>query len=231
MIVCDTFVFLHLHKSGGTYVNQMLMTCVPSARRIGYHLPYSQIPEPFRALPVMGTVRNPWAYYVSWYHFQQGQERPNPLFLICSDGGTADFATTIRNLVTLESNAPRIRQLSDAFPESFVNYGLNLTKVCIARISGSGRGFYSFLHDRLYAGSAAPLVLRTETLRQSLAEAPLGLGASETIRMHRFLKATPDLNTSRHDAYTSYYTPEMQALVAEMDRSVIDTYGYRFGDA
>lgn len=229
MIVCDAFAFLHLHKSGGTYVNQMLITCVPSARRIGYHLPYAEIPDEYRALPVVGTVRNPWDYYVSWYHFQQGQTRPNPLFLICSDGGSADFTTTIRNLVTLESHPDRIRQLADAFPETFVNYGLNLTKRCILGLAGSGRGFYSFLHDRLYAG-ASPLILKMETLRQSLAEAPLGLGASETIRMHRFMTATPNLNTSHHDAYPSYYSEETQRLVAEMDRGIIERYGYCFGE-
>jgi hypothetical protein len=228
MIVCDSFVFLHLHKSGGTYVNQMLMTCIPSARRIGYHLPYSQLPEQFRALPVVGTVRNPWAYYVSWYHFQQGQARPNPLFLVCSNGGGGDFATTITNLATLGSNPDRVRQLIDAFPETFVNYGLNLTKHCISGIAGSGLGFYSFLYDRLYAGAPAPAILKMETLRQQLPTLASGLGAAETISLHRFVRATPKLNTSQHGPYQSYYSAETQALVAEMDHSVIAAHGYRF---
>jgi hypothetical protein len=228
VIVCDNFVFLHLHKSGGTYVNQMLLTCIPSARRIGYHLPYSQLPEPFRALPVVGTVRNPWAYYVSWYHFQRGQARPNPLFQVCSNGGTGDFATTLTNLATLEANPDRVRQLADAFPETFVNYGLNLTRNCIAAISGSGLGFYSFLHDRLYAGAASPNILKMETLRQQLPTIGSNLGAADTIALHRFLRTTPNLNTSQHGPYQSYYSTEMQSLVAEMDRGVIAAHGYQF---
>lgn len=230
MIVCDGFVFLHLHKSGGTYVNQMLMTCIPSARRIGYHLPYNQLPEAFRALPVVGTVRNPWAYYVSWYHFQQGQARPNPLFLVCSNGGSGDFATTITNLATLESNPDRVGQLVDAFPETFVNYGLNLTKQCISGIAGSGLGFYSFLYDRLYAGAPAPAILKMETLRQQLPTIASGLGAAETIGVHKFLRNTPNLNTSRHDPYQTYYSPETRALVGEMDRKVVAAYGYQFDE-
>ena len=85
MIVTDRLLFLHLHKSGGTFVNSLLMHCVPSARRIGYHLPYREAPQAFRDRPVVGTVRSPWAYYVSWYHFQSAQAKPNILFQVCSN--------------------------------------------------------------------------------------------------------------------------------------------------
>ena len=44
MIVTPRFVFLHLHKSGGTFVNESVMKFVPDARQIGYHLPRSMIP-------------------------------------------------------------------------------------------------------------------------------------------------------------------------------------------
>src|SRR5690348_2702699 len=104
MIVCDRFVFIHLHKSGGTFVNQLLLQCVPSARQIGYHLPYRELPEEHRYLPVLGTVRNPWDYYVSWYFFQNAQPRPNSLFRICSDDRRLGFSQTIRNLASLSSN-------------------------------------------------------------------------------------------------------------------------------
>jgi hypothetical protein len=80
MIVTDRLVFLHLHKSGGTFVNALLLRCVPSARQIGYHLPYRELPEIYRNFPVVGTVRSPWAYYVSWFHFQRSRPNPNILF-------------------------------------------------------------------------------------------------------------------------------------------------------
>ena len=44
MIVTDHCVFLHLHKSGGTFVNEFLMRFVPEARQIGYHLPRKLAP-------------------------------------------------------------------------------------------------------------------------------------------------------------------------------------------
>jgi len=44
MIVTDRFVFLHLHKSGGTFVNECLLRFLPDARQVGYHLPRSMTP-------------------------------------------------------------------------------------------------------------------------------------------------------------------------------------------
>ena len=228
MIVCDTCVFLHLHKSGGTFVNHMLMKCVPSARRVGYHLPYAEIHEAYRALPVIGTVRNPWSYYVSWYHFQQSQVRPNPLFRLCSEDLTLDFSGTIRNLLTLESNNDLIGRLAAAFPDQFVNYGLNLTKSCIEKIRGSGLGFYSFLYDRLYAGTFSPRILQMESLRADLHTVLLGLNPAEKMRIQQFLLSVPDLNVSPHKPYAQYYSPELKALVEAMDGALIDRHNYIF---
>lgn len=226
MVVCDSFVFLHLHKAGGTFVSRMMMTCIPSARRVGYHLPYAEVPEAFRGLPVVGTVRNPLSYYVSWYHFQRAQERPNPLFLVCSDGGRLEFEATITRLVTLESREADIERLAAAFPEDYVNYGLNLRKSCIRKLLGSGSGFFTFLHDRLYAGAEAPRIMKMEMLREELQTLPAGMGVHEARRARQFVAGTPDLNVSEHGPFEDYYSPELKALVAKMDGRVMATYGY-----
>lgn len=221
MIVTDSFVFLHLHKSGGTFINQLLLTCVPSAQRLGYHLPFSELPDTFHHLPVVGTVRNPWAYYVSWYHFQKAQAFPNPLYLIASEGGKLAFAPTITKLLTLHDNPVMIEQLAEAFPETFQRHGINLTKACVRRILGSNKGFYSYLHDRLYAGST-PTVIRSEGMRTSFrpfVSHPLA---------HNFLEKAPDMNTSRHIHYRDYYDEALRKSVATAEAGLISAYGYVF---
>ncbi|MFT4076446.1 MAG: hypothetical protein QM647_13050 [Asticcacaulis sp.] len=230
MIISDSLVCLHLHKSGGTFLNALLMKCLRSARRVGYHLPYSEVPAAFRGLPVLGTVRNPWDYYVSWYHFQQGQENPNPLFRICSEDGALGFEGTVRNLVGLVDDDARIDRLAAIFPDHFVNHGLNLRRQCIESLRGSGKGFYTFLHDRLYAGAEAPQVLRMESLREQLYGLTLGGTIVEQARMKAFLDTTPRLNVSERGRYGDYYSPELRDLVACRDRPVIETYGYSFQD-
>lgn len=228
MIICQAFVFLHLHKSGGTFVNHMMMKCIPKATRIGYHLPYSEIPAAFRHLPVLGTVRNPWSYYVSWYHFQAGQAKPNPLFRICSEDGSLDFAGTIRNLATLCHAPERIDVLKAVFPETFVNHGLNLTRACIETLRGKDMGFYTFLHDRLYAGAPSPRILRMERLRDELPENLTGLRGTEMMLVRDFLRSVPDLNVSEHRPYRDYYDADLRDLVGRMDRSIIEAYSYTY---
>lgn len=228
MIVSDSFAFLHLHKSGGTFVNHMMIKCITSARRVGYHLPYSEMPEASRHLPVLGTVRNPYAYYVSWYHFQNGQERPNPLFLICSENRSLDFSATIHNLVTLADDDSRVDRLVEAFPDHFVNYGLNLRKQCVEKIRGSGAGFYSFLYNRLYAGAGSLRIIPMEKLRETLFDLPLDLNMQETLLTRDFLRSVPRLNVSDHGPYQDYYAPELKALIAQWDRHLIETHDYTF---
>jgi hypothetical protein len=226
MLVTNKLLFLHLHKSGGTFVNVLLLRCVPSARHVGYHLPYREAPPAFRDRPVVGTVRSPWAYYVSWYHFQRSQEQPNLLFRICSNDGELGFAGTIENLVRLSSDEPRLTVLERELPATYANYGLNLTKKCIGELRERGLGFYSFLYERLYAGAERPIILQAEQLRQELRAALLELGHLPNPCADKFLREAPPLNVSQHQTPSHYYDERLARIVAECDRTIIDRYGY-----
>jgi hypothetical protein len=226
MIVTDKLLFLHLHKSGGTFVNALLMRCVAGARHIGYHLPYREVPAAYRHLPVLGTVRNPWAYYVSWYHFQVTRPKQNILFQLCSDGGALGFEETIANLIGLSGDEPRLTLLEAGLPDSYGKAGLNLTKASVNELREWGQGFYSFLFHRLYAGADRPVILRAERLRDELRNALAQLGHLPNDCVERFLEDTPPLNTSEHEAPAYYFDDRFAALVAERDRTVIDRFGY-----
>ena len=227
MIVTDRLVFLHLHKSGGTFVNSLLMRCVPSARHVGYHLPYRDLAPEYRQLPVLGTVRSPWAYYVSWYHFQASLPNPNVLFRICSDGGKLGFRGTISNLVNLTSDEGRLKLLEEGLPHDYARQGLNLRKKDVAELRERQVGFYSFLYERLYAGAEAPVVLRTEDLREELRSALASFGYLPDPCAEQFLAEAPALNASRHDPPAAYYDDELAAVVGDRDRGVIERFAYR----
>ena len=226
MIVTDRMVFLHLHKSAGTFVNALLMHCVPSARQIGYHLPYREIPPACRRLPVVGTVRSPWAYYVSWYHFQSSQPNPNILFQICSDAGKLGFKETVGNLVALYSDETRLALLEQGLPVGYASHGLNLTKADVGELRERRLGFYSFLYERLYAGTKDPHIIRAERLREELRLTLSMLGHLPNACVDRFLKEVPPLNVSRHDVPSRYFDDELAAVVVQCDGTIIDRYGY-----
>lgn len=226
MIATDRMVFLHLHKSGGSFVNALLRNCVPGAHLIGYHYPYREIPEAARQLPVVGTVRNPWSYYVSWFHFQVGLPRANALFQTVSDEGRLGFGATIANLLNLAADEPRLQRLEAALPDAYRPRGINLLRRDVADLRASGEGFYSFLYRRLYAGTVEPTIVRTEHLRDELRPVLERVGHLPNARIDSFLNEAPSLNVSRHRATESYFDAGLTRLVAERDRFVVERYGY-----
>lgn len=230
MIITPRFVFLHLHKSGGTFVNTALMRYVAGARQIGYHLPRSMLPSQFAALPLLGLVRNPWSYYVSWYSFQRSRPRPNALFQIVSNGGTLDFKGTLRNLLSLGNDEALLARVIAALPATYTNQGLNLPGFALAAIRGSGSGFYSYLYRYLYGPDVASVKLgRIEHLRAELPTMLAEVGEPGGAALLDYIETAPALNTSEHGVYTSFYDDDLAQCVAERDQLVIQRHGYRFG--
>ena len=228
MVGTDSFVFLHLHKSGGTFVNEWLLRFFPGARLLGYHLPRRLIPADLARLPVIGLVRNPWSYYVSWYAFQLGMARPNPLFRILSEDRKLHFEGTIRNMLQLGNGGPHLDALIAALPPSYGNRGLNLPGPQLAAIRGTGLGFYSFLYRYMYSGAPIDIV-RMERMRDELPPKLNAIGAAISPAAASYLATAPATNTSAHADYTEYYGSELRDLVAERDADILSQYGYSFG--
>ena len=229
MIVTPRFVFLHLHKSGGTFVNAGLMQHIAGARQIGYHLPRSMLPAQYATLPLLGLVRNPWSYYVSWYSFQRSRPRPNALFQTLSNGGALDFAGTIRNMLSLDRDMALLDRVLAALPAAYINQGLNLPGPALAPIRGSGLGFYSFLYRYLYGPDITAVKLaRMEQLRVEVPPLLESAGEPVTSALRDYMSTAPALNTSEHAPHRQLYDAELAQLVAERDRLVIERHGYSF---
>ena len=228
MIATDRFVFLHLHKSGGTFVNECLLRHVPGARQLGYHLPRALIPVELRHLPILGVVRNPWSYYVSWYAFQAARPQPNPLFGVLSRNRELGFAATIRNMLELGSDRELLAATVRALPARYTNRGLNLPGPALAGITDSGEGFYSFLFRYMFGEPVPPLIARMESVRSELPALLEQAGVEPGPELRRHLALAPPSNLSSHGAYADYYDAELAELVAQRDRAVIERFGYRY---
>ena len=228
MIVSNKFVFLHLHKSGGTFVNQMMTSCIPYARQIGYHFPYSELPKSFSRLPVVGTVRNPWDYYVSWYHFQSQMKQPNALFMCVSKNNSLNFEETILNLLSISENEQLFTEFQQQLPTQFISNGINITQKCLEPHKNSGSGFYSFLYSRLYHGTSKPIIIKMEQLRDGLNVLVEQLQLQPLARLQAFLRDAPNMNTSAHKHYQSYYSIKLKQRIASADAAVIDQHCYMF---
>jgi len=231
VVVTPRFIFLHLHKSGGTFVNECLLKFVKEARQIGYHLPRRMAPQELAHLPVLGLVRNPWSYYLSWYSFQLDRPNPNFLFRILSDDGQLDFEATVRNMLHLGAGSIRLDMLLRALPSAYSNQGLNLPNFALAPIRDTQLGFYSYLYRYLYeAGTTPAIVGRMEEMREELVPMLEQVGLSPSDDMRAFIAEALPRNTSRHGNYTQYYSDALRKLVAQRDEEIIARHAYRFGE-
>ncbi|TNF90151.1 MAG: hypothetical protein EP300_03785 [Gammaproteobacteria bacterium] len=235
MITTDKFVFVHMHKTGGQSLGHIIESCIPGMRHIGYHYPYEMLPAEYSKLPVVGMVRNPWDWYISWYAFNTRQDVGNPLFFILSDGFQADYRSTIKNLVKLCSDDTTSRNyrraLIDILPDTLQNnVGVGLTKDSIRSMGSADCGYYSWQFQRMHGDLDNPAlhIGRFENLQQDFLSIMHELDVNEADAMQARFDNTPRINASRHSHYSKYLDDELRELIAENDALIIDRYGYTF---
>ncbi len=230
MIVTDSFVFVHFPRTGGTFISDVIMRFFPSAREIGYHLPRSLLPKEYEHLPVLGAVRNPWEFYVSWYYHVWPRDAATPLTSWLAENGKLQFEGFTRNALNFGSDNARLDELIEKMPQD-VDYRKrnipNITKDDLLKARGTGVGYYTFRFNHLFGDANDIFFCKQETLRSDLIEFLERIGvATGAIRKH--IHDSVRKNTAEHSHYSTYYTPELERLVAIRDHPVIDRFGYKF---
>jgi tetratricopeptide (TPR) repeat protein len=235
MIITQRFVFIHMHKTGGQTLNDILERCMPDYRVIGYHYPRSEIPPEYAELPVVGMIRNPWDWYVSWYAFNRRPKIHNQLFNVISDGGSGTFKSTITNLVHLGSDRPESKQHRDdlirMLPNSLDdNRGVGLAKDSIRDLANAETGYYSWLFERMlgHAHDDQTFIGRFENLQDNFLAIMKQLAVEETETLRIELDQCERKNVSRHSHYSHYYDDELRDLVASKERGLIEKFDYDF---
>jgi hypothetical protein len=233
MLVTDKFVFVHLPRSGGTFTSEVIKRFFPSAHEIGYHLPRTLLPTEYCHLPVLGAVRNPWDFYVSWYYHVWPRDAGTPLVSWVSENGKVGFEGATRNALNLGVDNKRFDALVKILPEQ-VDYRKknipNITKEAIRRVRGTGVAYYSFRFNHLFGKADDVFVCRFESLRQDLVRFFERIGAA-TDALRDYVLRSDKVNSAEHLHYSSYYTPELAELVSIRDRQLIERFGYVFEQA
>lgn len=234
MICTPTFSFIHLHKTGGQSINELLLSHIPGATEIGYHLPVAHLPSQAKSLPIIGIIRNPWDWYVSWYAFNNLRGVKNPLFNIVSRGKQAGFKETIENLLRYPESTARNEIFKKShralLPENFENDGgAGFTKDCVDFFESDQKGYYSLLVERMFGeGSDTVKLLHFESLANDLRSAMSLLKVPEAVEILAALDQQPRKNSSARGHYAHYYDDELRNLVAEKEHSIIHRFGYVF---
>jgi tetratricopeptide (TPR) repeat protein len=235
MIITERFVFIHMHKTGGQSLNDIIKRCIPKHRVMGYHYPCKEVPEDSVTLPLVGMVRNPWDWYISWYAFNNGPKLRNPLFAIVSNNGQANLNTTISNLINLGSDSALSLQhrqkLIQVLPETLEqNRGVGLTKDDIRHFSDNNTGYYSWMFQRMFGGyfSDHTHIGKFENLQQDFLAIMQYLAVDQAHSMQEELNKRERKNVSQHSHYSHYYDAALHRLVAEKEGQLIDNFEYQF---
>lgn len=199
MILTRHFVFLHLPKTGGSFFTALMRRHAPAEWQASYHDLHptaAEIPASHRHLPIIGMVRSPWSFYVSWYHFALDTWQDWPFLQKVSGGGTLSFEQTIRNV-----------QDSD-------------------EVRSTGLGGYTMQIVHIYQDRFDDTrFVKVENMRDDLLRVLDGLvelpaGFADAIR------TTPKVNVGRHGAIADHYDAELEQLIWERDRPVFEKFGY-----
>lgn len=203
MIATDEFVFLHVPKTGGSFIASLLREHC-EVRELGDHRSVVELPPELERLPKFAVVRNPWAWYVSYYDFMRRVDDGNPVWLALSDGGRLGFkVTTMR---ALGIGAP----VAEHFPQP-VSRGVALY-----------RWWWWFVTRRREDLE----VCRQESLRTDLAAF-----LERHSRNHALREAVlhaPAVNVGNGTSYRERYDDELRELVRERHPELIRRFGYDF---
>ena len=213
MLITDHFVFAHIPKSGGVFTQRLISELFPVVAAWAgndSHRSLELLPAEHRGKPVFTLLRNPWAWYVSWFAFC-AQRRDNEEFLRNHVPGDDAFRQTIGRLLAPNHSDPATNEFMRR-----ENIGLlEMHRYHILDLEETA-------HDITYG--------RLESLREDLPAFLESRGISVPAGLGDALGARP-ANRSAHGPWQEYYDAELAALVAEKERHIIRIGGYRFEES
>jgi hypothetical protein len=220
MLVAREFVFIHIPRTGGSFVRSVLAGHIPpdpDAPAFATHAAYRELPPELRDRPAFCIVRNPWDWYVSWYH--NGLKHRS-------------------RLSGLEPGNPKREIWDRAFGAGHSSFAEAVTAACegafehpVARVARERDIDLYSAYLRVQAGGELKRGRVDAGRFEELLPFLLGyfdeLGVlSEPLREE--LERTPPVNASEHGDYRDYYDDRLRELVGRKARRITAQYGYEF---
>ena len=214
MITCQNATFIHVPKCGGTYLRTIL------DGKYSLHEECA-LPSIYNAGPMIGFVRNPYTWYVSWYNFKNtGSDiyKSNDIYKMCNRG-PMDFETYLDNLVnpTIEFKK-RYYSVLQTFDVIASLYQVAATWI------KSDKPFYEHLYDSYLVGHE---IHKNETMTQDLPSILSKIGMY-TPDVENKIKTTDFINTSKKVDYRDYYTEDMCKSVLDSHQRILTVHDYKF---
>lgn len=238
MLITPDFVFVHMPKTGGTFVVSVLKKLYPNAIELEKHGTCSDIPPQYAHLPIVSILRNPFDRYVSQYFYGWWRRH---IELYCGNEHLARDRQDIEQLGFKD-----FIYLSDKYFKGF--YQSRPNGFCNTRaeqpLGWHTEQYFRFffrqpktLFNRLTQGDIQsqafmqqqyPLhVLFNETLNQDLHRylSTIGHSAADLAFIIDSARILPEGGKPREQRdWQQYYDPETRAFVAQRERILFALY-------
>ena len=226
MIINDKYLFIHIQRSGGSFVEKFLLenfdgwvSIIP--KHGGISEVYEQLIEisketgyDLNNILRFGVVRNPWNWYVSWWSANsknilsgKGTNFPKIFF----EETAKDFNVFMKHIMT--TNFGRENYINSAIMQR-ENIGAYTYRYMICHYASDNNN------------SIVPVVdaiIHQENLREELASL---LKLSPERR--KILFDMENYHVGSYKPFREYYNEESIDLVAKKDKFIIDTHNYSF---
>lgn len=226
MFVTERFVFLHLPKTAGIFVESVcqeeLRMPILHTRR---HARFAELPARFEGLPTIGVWRDPWDWYASLYHFAKGarNEAASEIVALASDGYELGFEETLERLLApdnafVSAYEARMRERGGRVAD-FECMG----ESSLARQREAGLGLMEFLAGEIFPGRL-DVEWSVERLRAQMFSY-LSPMCPDRELFRRAMTARPR-NASGKPDLSRIYTARAAGLVAGREARLIAKGGY-----
>lgn len=216
MFVTNKFGFVHMPKTGGTWLTMMLHASAPAvwqARQHGTgHLAARLAPPGLR---LWSVVRNPWDWYVSLFSFHQQQMASH----------TGSFTGNSKNW------SDHAKEWADVLRETDGSF----KKVVTGIVEGKWLSYwwYSRLFQEITCdengSKLCGQIARFEKLRTDCIRClAWATGAPVPALVSAKILHCDKFHTSKHAHYSTMYSPELARKVARADIGIVDEFGYKF---
>lgn len=211
MICTDKICFIHLPKTGGSFVRTCMKDIFDNTYfdNGGSGLKEHSYPKINMDQHAFGFIRNPFDWYVSlWCHFKKKPDSIKRTHKHYDE----DFNIFLKNLLC----NPHLRMR-----------GLNnwIARVVFSDMHAAGMGLLTYMHDMMYM--YADEVCRFENIRDEVVRiftenSNIGVSILDTVYN------IPPVKSSERLHYHNYYNDESRDIVSRVDKVLLEKYGYNF---
>jgi hypothetical protein len=220
MLLSDSrkILFVHIQKTGGETVAEILKKHTPDIRRLGAKHEFAssgklKLGAAWNDYFKFAFVRNPWDRLVSWYSMIRRARRITRLGALLSSRKRSHLGQRLSN------------PLWRYFYENCSNFE-EFIKNCTAEIESAEGALYSFAYNQLdyLVGGNGHLLVDSIGRFENFSEDLHTLATKTGIQLEQI----PRANVSVHRHYSSYYTSELERIVRERFARDIEYFGYDF---